>query len=62
MTRSCGVLVHRDAGLSLARFLVVAGLTDSLSACHHEVDLWLRSTVVFPGAPRTFLGMIKMEL
>ena len=45
MTRSCGVLVHRYAGVSLAYSLIVAGLTGSVLACQHELDLWLRSSV-----------------
>ncbi len=35
------VLVHRYAGLAMAFFLVVAGLTGSVLAFHHELERWL---------------------
>jgi uncharacterized iron-regulated membrane protein len=35
------VLVHRYAGLSMAFFLVVAGLTGSVLAFYHELERWL---------------------
>lgn len=33
--------LHRYAGLSLAAFLVISGLTGSLMAFYHELDAWL---------------------
>jgi uncharacterized iron-regulated membrane protein len=33
--------VHRYAGAALAAFIVLAGLTGSLLAFHHEIDAWL---------------------
>ncbi|MFZ5595289.1 MAG: PepSY-associated TM helix domain-containing protein [Pseudomonadota bacterium] len=41
MTRQTWVLVHRWAGLTMAFFLVVAGLTGSLLAFYDELDAWL---------------------
>jgi uncharacterized iron-regulated membrane protein len=41
MTRNFWVLVHRYAGLYMAFFLVVAGLTGSVLAFYHEIDHWL---------------------
>lgn len=41
MTRQTWVLIHRYAGLYMAFFLVVAGLTGSLLAFYHELDAWL---------------------
>lgn len=40
MTRQTWVLVHRYAGLYMAFFLVVAGLTGSLLAFYDELDAW----------------------
>jgi uncharacterized iron-regulated membrane protein len=41
MTRYFWVLVHRYAGLYMAFFLLVAGLTGSVLAFYHELDGWL---------------------
>ena len=41
MTRHFWVLVHRYAGLYMAFFLTVAGLTGSVLAFYHELDGWL---------------------
>ncbi len=41
MTRHFWVLVHRYAGLYMAFFLIVAGLTGSVLAFYHELDDWL---------------------
>jgi uncharacterized iron-regulated membrane protein len=41
VTRRLWVLVHRYAGLYLALFLAVAGLTGSVMAFHPEVSRWL---------------------
>lgn len=35
------LLVHRWTGIVLATFLVLAGVTGSLLAFHHEIDAWL---------------------
>ena len=40
MRRVC-VLLHRYAGLVMAFFLVVAGLTGSVLAFYHELERWL---------------------
>lgn len=39
--RGIFLLFHRWAGLLIAGFLVVAGLTGSVIAFHHELDAWL---------------------
>jgi uncharacterized iron-regulated membrane protein len=41
MTRQFWVLVHRYAGLYMAFFLTVAGVTGSVLAFYHELDSWL---------------------
>ena len=41
MTRHVWVLVHRYAGLYMAFFLTVAGLTGMMLAFYHELDDWL---------------------
>jgi len=41
MTRHFWVLIHRYAGLYMAFFLIVAGLTGSILAFYHEIDHWL---------------------
>ncbi|WP_426992496.1 PepSY-associated TM helix domain-containing protein [Methylomonas sp. CM2] len=43
MTRHFWVLVHRYAGLYMAFFLTVAGLTGCVLAFYHELDDWLNS-------------------
>ena len=62
MTRSCGVLVHRDAGVSPAWFLIVAGLTGSVLACHYEVDLWLNPPPPQTGAIRDLSILDELTL
>jgi len=53
MTRHFWVLAHRYAGLYLAFFLTVAGLTGSILAFYHELDHWLnpRQRVAIPATP-----------
>lgn len=41
MSRKTWVLLHRWAGLFMAGFLVVAGLTGSILVFEHEIDRWL---------------------
>lgn len=41
MTRHFWVLVHRYVGLTIAFFLIVAGLTGSILAFYDEIDDWL---------------------
>jgi uncharacterized iron-regulated membrane protein len=41
MLRAALVRLHRWAGLAMAAFLVVAGLTGSVIAFNHELDEWL---------------------
>ena len=54
MTRHVWVLLHRYAGLYMAFFLMVAGLTGSVLAFYHELDAWLnpnRYRVALPAQP-----------
>jgi uncharacterized iron-regulated membrane protein len=41
MARSVFVLLHRWAGLTIAAFLLVAGLTGAVISWDHELDDWL---------------------
>lgn len=41
MSRHFWVLVHRYTGLSIAFFLIIAGLTGSVLAFYHELNDWL---------------------
>jgi uncharacterized iron-regulated membrane protein len=41
LRRSFWVLVHRYAGLAIAIFLTIAGLTGAVIAFNHELDEWL---------------------
>jgi uncharacterized iron-regulated membrane protein len=41
MTRHFWVLIHRYAGLTMAFFLIVAGLTGSILAFRGEIEHWL---------------------
>ncbi|MFZ5875587.1 MAG: PepSY-associated TM helix domain-containing protein [Nitrospirota bacterium] len=41
MSRQFWVLVHRYAGLAIAIFLTIAGLTGAVIAFNHELDEWL---------------------
>ena len=41
MTRNTWVIVHRFAGLFIAFFVIVTGLTGSVLAFHTELDAWL---------------------
>ena len=54
MTRHFWVLVHRYAGLYMAFFLIVAGLTGSILAFDNEIDRWLNppEIIVPQGGPR----------
>lgn len=40
-TRGIFVLIHRYAGLAMAAFLIMAGLTGSIISFNHELDEWL---------------------
>lgn len=48
MTRSFWVSLHRWAGLSMAGFLILVGLTGSLLAFGHELNHWLTPNL-YPG-------------
>jgi uncharacterized iron-regulated membrane protein len=49
--RRAAVLLHRYAGLAIAAFLVVVGLTGSLLAFYEEIDSWLNPGKVFITSP-----------
>lgn len=49
MSRAFWVRVHRYAGLSLALFLAMAGLTGSVIAFNHELDHWLNPALFRAG-------------
>lgn len=51
MTRSVWVLVHRYCGLSIAFFLVIAGLTGTVIAFYYELDEWLNPDLYQAEAP-----------
>jgi len=46
MSRRTWLLLHRWAGLFMAGFLIVAGLTGSVIVFEHELDRWLNSHLV----------------
>ncbi|MEJ8851701.1 PepSY-associated TM helix domain-containing protein [Variovorax rhizosphaerae] len=43
--RSFWTLIHRWAGLTVALFLIVAGLTGAVTSWDHEIDEWLNSAL-----------------
>ncbi len=43
--RSFWTLIHRWAGLAVALFLIVAGLTGAVTSWDHEIDEWLNSAL-----------------
>src|SRR3546814_15726941 len=54
--RHAATLVHRWAGLFIAVFLIISGLTGAVLSWDHEIDEWLNSdlyTVDSRGAPRS---------
>ena len=58
------LLVHRWTGIGLAAFLVLAGLTGSLLAFHHEIDAALTPELhrVAPQATRASLDDIARRI
>ena len=44
--RQIATLLHRWAGLSIALFLVVAGLTGAVTSWDHELDEWLNADIM----------------
>jgi uncharacterized iron-regulated membrane protein len=60
VTRAGFLLVHRTVGLATAAFLVVAGLTGSLIAFHHELDVALNPSAwgASAGSPLTLSTQI----
>ncbi len=62
MIRRYCVLVHHWAGLAMAMFLIVVGLTGSVLAFRVELDSWLNLKLLTvaprnaPCSPRLFFG------
>ena len=50
MRRGC-VRVHRYAGLGMAFFLIVAGVTGSVLAFHDEIERWLNPDLFIVTVP-----------
>src|SRR6187551_1282270 len=44
--RSFWTLIHRWAGLAVALFLIVAGLTGAVTSWDHELDEWLNADIM----------------
>jgi uncharacterized iron-regulated membrane protein len=44
--RAAWTVVHRWAGLSIALFLIVAGLTGAVTSWDHELDEWLNADIM----------------
>ncbi|HEV2541385.1 MAG TPA: PepSY-associated TM helix domain-containing protein, partial [Methylobacterium sp.] len=62
MARSVFVLLHRWAGLTIAAFLLVAGLTGAVISWDHELDDWLNPhlhTVESRGAAIPALDLVR---
>lgn len=60
--RRLWLFVHRYTGLAMAGFLLIAGLTGSLIAFSHELDVWLNPelfTVASRGEPLPPLALIS---
>ena len=49
--RQAFVLVHRYLGLTMALFLIVAGLTGSVMAFEDEIDAWLNPELFRAASP-----------
>ncbi len=62
MPRYFCVLVHRYAGLYMAFFLVVAGLTGSVLTFYHEIDHWLNPGQYWvPAQPQAMLDPFELR-
>ncbi len=64
MTRQFWVLIHRYAGLYMAFFLIVAGLTGSILAFRSELDQWLNPETYaldIPGQDRPLLDPFALR-
>lgn len=62
MIRRSLVLIHRYAGLLMAPFLVVTGLTGAVISWDHELDEWLNPRLMHAsgsGTPRPSLELIR---
>lgn len=44
--RAIATLIHRWAGLTIALFLIVAGLTGAITSWDHELDEWLNADIM----------------
>ncbi len=55
MVRRLARAAHRVAGLFLAGFLVIAGLTGAVISWEHEIDEWLNPQLYRPASPGALL-------
>ncbi|VCU71752.1 hypothetical protein PIGHUM_03842 [Pigmentiphaga humi] len=60
MVRRLASTAHRLAGLAMAGFLVVTGLTGAVISWEHEVDEWLNPHLFRPAAPGPLLGPFEL--
>src|SRR5690606_37942980 len=44
--RAACILIHRWVGLFIALFLIVAGLTGTITSWDHEIDEWLNADIM----------------
>ncbi|MEG1050598.1 MAG: PepSY domain-containing protein, partial [Janthinobacterium sp.] len=44
--RAFWTVIHRWAGLTIALFLIVAGLTGAVTSWDHELDEWLNADIM----------------
>lgn len=58
--RAIFVLLHRWAGLAIAAFLFVAGLTGSIIAWDHELDGWLNPDLAYSSSVGPFLDPFEL--
>lgn len=62
MIRRSLVLIHRYAGLLMAPFLVITGLTGAVISWDHELDAWLNPRLMQAstrGTPRPTLDLVR---
>ena len=50
-------LIHRWAGLTVALFLIVAGLTGAITSWDHEIDEWLNEDLYKTESRGQFQGV-----
>jgi len=58
--RAFWTLVHRCAGLAIAVFLIIAGLTGAVTSWDHELDEWLNSSLYRTDSRGPFLDPLEL--